>query len=241
MAATPLGPGSFGLPAVSLARHVAHWLCSSLDSLPPSQNPPGAATGNFRTASRSISEVKAGFTLIETLTVLAIIAVLALGTFPAVQGVLDSQKIQGASAMVRDQFQVARQIAITKNHPIQCRLYQTSNGYFAIKSVLDGTETPVTRLVYLPAKIIITNNQNFSTLLVTSGASASGVTSSSDTTGPYIAFRFRADGSTDLISSSTYTMTLLAARKSTALTQLPSNFITLQLDPQTGKTIGFQP
>ncbi len=50
-AATPLGPGSFGLLAASLARHVARWLCSSLDSLPSGQNPPGAATGNFWIAS----------------------------------------------------------------------------------------------------------------------------------------------------------------------------------------------
>jgi len=52
-AATPLGPGSFWRGAASLARHVAQWLCSSLGSLPQAKNPPGAATGNFRTASRT--------------------------------------------------------------------------------------------------------------------------------------------------------------------------------------------
>ena len=50
----PLGPGFFEPGAVSLARHIAPWLCSSLDSLLQAQNPSGAATGNFRTASNTI-------------------------------------------------------------------------------------------------------------------------------------------------------------------------------------------
>jgi len=50
----PLGPGSFGPGAASLACHVALRLCSSLDSLLQAQNPSGAATRNFRIASRDL-------------------------------------------------------------------------------------------------------------------------------------------------------------------------------------------
>jgi uncharacterized protein (TIGR02596 family) len=187
---------------------------------------------------RSIARRQSGFTVIEVMTVLAVMGILAVGTLPMIQGVLDSQNIQGAAAIVRDQLQLARQDAITKNHPIQCRLYQaTGGGYFAIRAVYDGTETPVSRMVSLPASTLMTSDGTYSSL-----TKASGVSTASDNKGTYIAFRFRADGSTDLDSTTpSYTMTVLAARNGGAISKLPSNFITLQLDPLTGKTKSFQP
>jgi uncharacterized protein (TIGR02596 family) len=188
--------------------------------------------------SNRLRIAREGFTLIEVLAVLAISSILAFETISMVQGVVDAQNVQGAALMVRGQLELARQIAITKDEPVQCRLYQNSanTGFFALRAVFDGTEIPVMRLNYLPTQIVITNSEAYSTL-----KQAAAVVSGVDTVGIYIAFRYRVDGSTDLDPTSTYTMTLLTARNGVTATRLPSNFITLELDPITGKTKSFQP
>ena len=48
----PSGPGFLGAVALSLTRHVALWLCSSLDSAPPRQGPSGAAMPYLRISSK---------------------------------------------------------------------------------------------------------------------------------------------------------------------------------------------
>lgn len=178
-----------------------------------------------------------GFTLVELLAALAIMGVVALEAVPMVQSILDAQNLQAGSQVVRNELELARQNAVTKNRPVECRLYALNNGYYALGAVYDGTETPVTKIVPLPSNVIITNNEAFSTL-----QQATGTSSSTDSRGrKYLAFRFRADGSTPLDPASTYTMTLFVAKNGEPTTQLPVNFVTLQMDPVTGKTKAFQP
>src|SRR5438128_1445985 len=64
------------------------------------------------------------FTLIELLVVVGIMVVIMAFALPAVNSVLRGSQITQTGQMVCDQLALARQAALSKNHPIEVRFYQ---------------------------------------------------------------------------------------------------------------------
>lgn len=182
---------------------------------------------------------RAGFTLVELLVVVAIMGLLACLSAPMFRSIIAAQNIQAGAQILKDEFDLARQAASKTNRAVQCRLYQAStnagkDGYTVVRAVYNDTHAQALKPAYLPTNVAVTGNSTYSSIL----GSSSGASYSSDSAGSYVAFCFRPDGSTDLDLSAPYTLTVLTSRDAATL---PSNFITLQIDPLTGRTRSYQP
>ena len=68
--------------------------------------------------------VHRGFTLVEILIVLALIAMLLFFTVPGLKDVLKGSKLTGASDQIAGDINLARQTAIKEGVPVEVRLYK---------------------------------------------------------------------------------------------------------------------
>lgn len=85
----------------------------------------------MRSARRPTQPRQNGFTLIETLIVVAVIGILVLISAPAFLGMLNRFKLTGASREVASLMQAARMEAIKMNAPAQVNYDSTSNTFIA--------------------------------------------------------------------------------------------------------------
>ena len=69
-------------------------------------------------------QVRRGFTLVEILIVLALIAMLLFFTVPGLKDVLKGSKLTGASDQIAGDLNLARQTAIKESVPVEVRLYK---------------------------------------------------------------------------------------------------------------------
>lgn len=96
-------------------------------------------------------EVTAGFTLIEILVAISVLAVTATMALPFLNSWYSSIKLKGAQRELTSNFRFTQQNAVTsqKNHLIRINVAQ--NYYQVIKK--DGIEV-VLKMVYLPQNIV---------------------------------------------------------------------------------------
>lgn len=83
------------------------------------------------TARRPYSHRAAGFTLLETLIVVAVVGILILISAPAFLGMLNRYKLTGTTRQVSALMQAARMEAIKMNAPAQVNYDATENKFFA--------------------------------------------------------------------------------------------------------------
>ncbi len=203
----------------------------------------------FRTRSRH------GFTLIELLCVLAIISILAVVAVGGLQRIMLSTNLTTSASLVVDALNLARQRAISNNCPVEVRLYQVpGNGgnatlqYRALGLYQLNTDGPqlIQKILYLNGNVIFSNSQTFGTLLYYTSTSTSTLLPG----GPlpkytYWYFHYHPDGSTDLntrpATAETWHVMLYNSNRPPVGTTPPSNYITIQLDPLSGRTVTFQP
>lgn len=184
-----------------------------------------------------------GFSLVELLLVAAIMVMLIAISGRVLQNLGRSQELITSGQILGDLMQLARQAAITHNRTVQFRFYQTTDAtapagqYTAVQAFLDDPPTPIGRINRLPNQIIVKQGSDISSLLLTGAGQISG----QDNNGTYVAFRFRPDGSLDLTPTSNYTATVVRATDPIGNQGLPANFLTLQLDPVTGRFTTFHP
>ena len=213
---------------------------------------------------------RAGFTLLELLTVMAIMIIMMGLASPALTSIMKGSQLTQAGQTVTDQLALSQQTAIAKNHAVEVRLYQFSdsetpgeaaaNGkYRALQSfeiLTSGSAIPLGKCKRLPALIVIDSGSTLSTLIseagkststalhVPSAASGSELQVSIPSVGMSynsVAFRFRPDGSTELPSNQKWFLTLHSLNDGDNLTKVPANFVTLQIDPANGHIRTFRP
>lgn len=206
-----------------------------------------------------------GFTLVELLTVMAVMGILMVLTVPAVGPLIQSYNLNRAASLVTDEFTFARQSALTKNTDVEVRFYQIGltvytpgTPFQAFRAYLPAQALALDKISYLPGQAIISSQANphpdnpsttfsplleyntFSTVLSTGTEVLPG---GGTTQTAYVSFRFRATGGTNLVPvTSPWYLTLYSANAPiNASTSLPGNYVTIQVDPASGSARTYRP
>lgn len=225
------------------------------------QPPPGSAVASSRRA----------FTLVELLVVMAIILVLTALVAPSLTSVLNANTLTQGSQNIIGQLTLARQQALTQNHPVEVRFYQYVDGNFAGEVVGNpssgkyralqtftisdtGVAIPSTKVEHFPATFIIDSGAKLSSIIgqAVAGATAGPVLTKgpqkysipgADTDFNMVAFRFQPDGSTSLGAAPNggWFITCHQIHYGDRMTKAPPNFATLQIDPSNGSLRDFRP
>jgi len=211
------------------------------------------------------SPAAAGFTLVELLVVLAIVGILVALGLPAFSRMVTASNLSAGGRSLVDQLNLARQTAMAKNSQVEFRLYKLPEAslpataapsqYRAFQSFVltkGGTETnAVARAAFLPKSIIFLSSPSASSLLpenpATSPALVSGEQTGARFNGyqpsayDYMVFHFNPDGSTDLDPTANWYVSLAFEKAPLGAEGVPTDFITVQIDPINGRVRSFRP
>lgn len=189
------------------------------------------------------------FSLVELMVVIAILVVLMALLAPALNSVLRGGAITRSGQLVSDQLASARQAAITKNQIVTVRFFkmpgegvETEPRYRGIQAVAqqdDGSLKPLSRMAKLEVANEISDKADLSTIIA--NPPLTGTAEVNGTSLPFVGFRFRPDGSTDLEITSAAGWYLTIKDTNAPNEGVPANFFTLRLDPFTGQTRVFRP
>ena len=185
----------------------------------------------------------AGFTLVEMLTVIGILALLLSLTFPAMRSAYENAQINRAAQQFGDALQAARMLALSRNAPMAMRLWEDpgTGDYqsFQLWSFDENLDPhPHDRLIRLPAGIVFSPLAAHSSLLASPPASGTGPTGGG-ATARYVELLFRRDGRLDADPDAHWYITLLPeAEKQKAA---PVHYRTFLIDPSTGISSVFEP
>ena len=111
-----------------------------------------------------------GFSLVELLTVMAIIGLLATISMSGLASLMTSNHLNEGTSIVQGQLELARQTAKTLNRSVQLRLYQDQNNTAGAPSIdsmqvvvpaensATETDQPVEKPILLPQNVIIADS-----------------------------------------------------------------------------------
>lgn len=169
-----------------------------------------------------------GFTLVEMLVVMAIIIILTTLVTPSLTSVLKANSLTQGSQDFIGQLTLARQEALTKNHPIEVRLYQyadpniggetagspATGRYRALQifSISDsGLAVPLDKVEHFPTTFMFDSGSTLSSLIPQAASTTPNAAAPLLLNGPQnfsipvagknfnmVTFRFNPDGSTNL-------------------------------------------
>ena len=204
-----------------------------------------------------------GFTLVELLVVIAIMGILLALIAPAVMPLLRSVNINKAATMLGDELNTDRQLALTQNRDVEVRFYRVGSKTNAndlqfrafrafSTSGTSSIKAPLSAVKYLPEPVIFSGTATYSTLLDNSVQPAKdSLTQGKETLQgvgliDYVSFLFRATGGTNLTpvtgnGSNWYLTFFLENAPINPVTGIPSNYVTAQIDPVTGRLRTYRP
>jgi len=181
--------------------------------------------------------------------------------------VLKGTQMTQAGQLISSQLELARQLALSRNHSVEVRLYQYGDpgmpgeqasspgtgNYRAVQTfdIQDsGSAVALGNAKVLPSSIIIDSGTTLSSMIggatsttmpqFATGASLNVPVSSIGTQYNCVFFRFLPDGSTNIPTSQVF-LTLHNINDGKALTNPPPNFITIQIDSINGHLKTFRP
>lgn len=211
-----------------------------------------------------------GFTILELLVVISIMALIASFSIPAANSIQKGSQLTQGAQMVGDQLGLARQIAITRNHPVEVRFYQygdpltpgeqatdpSTGKYRALQAfeVLEsGSLNALGKVQRLAVSIIMDSGGTLSSLIAPPSSGSSPVITAAGSQTVLIprvqrqynsaAFRFLPDGSTNLpkMSGQQWFLTLHNLNDGDGLSSPPKNFATLQVNAANGHIKTYRP
>lgn len=205
---------------------------------------------------------RAGFSLIELLAVIGIMSVLAAAILPAIRGPMDSVFLRGATDTLNSEFSIARQTSISRNLPVEVRIYQAGpdNAWRIVALVIpasasaQGSDEWLDKPKVIPDNIVLDPSQDYSTVISEAAAPVSPANKIAPWLGQepdgapgilknksYVGFLFQPDGSTNLPHDRPWCLTLKNPRSPATGAAPAVNFVTLVIDSQTGRTLAVQP
>jgi len=214
--------------------------------------------------------VKKAFSLIEMMIILGLVGLLLAFAAPNLFSLLGSTSLSGEGTLIENQLTLAQQMAVSKSADVEVRFFsladasaaQTEEAYRAFQLFQfnnEGDMIPISPFFRIRAPVAI--HEDLSTILSTgegsetdrkygfssprageynAPAGAGGALVST----PYVAFRFRPDGSTDLpyraAEDDTWYLTLVQGEGANR-TADPDNYVCLQINPYNGQITQFRP
>ena len=186
-----------------------------------------------------------GFTLLEILLALTVALLLLYVAMAGFSRAIDSSAIDNGAQLVSDCLAEARQDAVAQNTTVEVRLYAVASGggYGTLQlhwHNTDGTTPAISPPVILAANAVIDDTAAHSSLVTTNVEAPAPDPSDSRLTVQTRCFHFLPNGSTDLATTSQWTLTVRALSQSDP-NHFPSNWACVTLDPVTGRAQVYRP
>jgi len=192
------------------------------------------------------SSAQRGFTIVEMLTVVALLIVLLGLVVPASTSMMLSMSLTRAGQEIGDQIALARRLATTQKKHMEVRFVKGEtnvNGYTAVQlweSDANGSNMkPCGNLITIPSAVKV--SEALSPLLANAEASAKGTAEFRPLGNKsYVAIRIRPNGR--LVSSQSLgdSYILLCRRKGND-EEKPTNYYAIQISPLTGRVTAIRP
>lgn len=199
--------------------------------------------------------MKAAFSLLELLVVVAIIALLATIAIPSMASILGGSRLSYGTESVVGSVTTARQLAATKNRDIEVRLLSYADparpdSTQAIRAIqilelAENGTNPIGKVRLLPSNIVISSDPELSSLAKLTERDSTPQDPQVSPVGrdyKVRAFRLKPDGSMNLArvlpaSVTNFFLTLHDEK----VEPLSANFATIRLEPSTGSLTVFRP
>jgi uncharacterized protein (TIGR02596 family) len=188
--------------------------------------------------------MRKGFTLVELLVVVALIALLATLVVPAFNSIMNGQQITSSAQVVIDQLNLARQTAVSMSRTVEVRFVQSVDtlaqqpSYNRVQlsvQEMDGTWKTTSRLESLAPGVAIASDTAYSPLLgndlVVKGTTTV-VEAGKPVVRDYRGFRIGGNGRPQLAGGYQQSfVSLWSARDAATKGVPPPNHVTVQVDP----------
>ena len=204
----------------------------------------------------TLMERPRAFTLIELLTVMAIMVLLLGLLVPAINSTVNGMRISSSVQQVVDEVQFARATALALNLPVDVCFLQTveagkpSDVFRALQSRLlaaDGSKTWISRIQRLPEGTSISSKIDRSTLFG-QGSGPYAIENAPSSVSKGIAMRIYPSGDVETVDQdgntvgSTAALLLTLGREADIdNSNLPPNFATVEINTRTGRVKSYQP
>jgi uncharacterized protein (TIGR02596 family) len=222
----------------------------------------------MKTTNRFTLRNLRGFSMVEILVVVGIMAMLMVMGGPTMKALFGSSKLGQGAAHLANFLQIAHQTAIKENLPVEVRFYRYNNPatpspeevYYAYRmfrispkknngtgSELEVEAEGIEPLVKMPGNCFITDRTNMSSLLgsrVITGTEENvrGLEQGKRVNATYRGFLFRADGTCNLPISSKWFLTVLPNEvKLKNNEEAPDNYVCISINPANGEIRQYTP